>query len=60
MEGQAVADLESRDYNDGKGTLQALLKDPAQARRLRHLVNRDGGFRTATTSRSGTNRRTSR
>ena len=29
MEGQAVADLGGKDYNDGKGTLKALLDDPA-------------------------------
>ena len=29
MEGQAVADLDGKDYNGGKGTLKALLNDPA-------------------------------
>ena len=33
MEGQAVADLEGKDYNDGKGTLKFLMRDPAKARR---------------------------
>ncbi len=42
MEGQAVVDLEGRDYNDGKGTLATLLQDPALAPRLRHLRNADG------------------
>ncbi len=37
MEGQAVVDLEGKDYNDGKGTLAALLKDPAKAPLLKHL-----------------------
>ncbi len=46
MEGQAVVDLEGRDYNDGKGTLKALLKDPTHAKQLRHLTNRDGSWRT--------------
>src|SRR5688572_22325573 len=36
-EGQAVADLEGKDYNDGKGTLKALLNDPAKARLVKHL-----------------------
>ena len=31
MEGQGVADLAGKDYNDGKGTLNFLLKDPAKA-----------------------------
>ena len=31
MEGQAVADLDGKNYNDGKGTLNALFKDPAKA-----------------------------
>ena len=46
MEGQAVVDLEGRDYNDGKGTLKVLLKDPAHAKQLRHLTHRDGSWRT--------------
>ena len=40
MEGQAVADLGGKDYNDGKGTLQTLMNDPAQAGRYQNL--RDG------------------
>lgn len=44
MEGQAVADLEGRDYNGGKGTLKALLKDPARAPLVKHLVNARGGW----------------
>lgn len=42
MEGQAVADLAGKDYNNGKGTLKALLKDPARAKRLAHLVDAKG------------------
>ncbi len=42
MEGQAVADLEGPDYNDGKGTLAYLLRDPAKAPRFAHLRNPDG------------------
>ena len=30
MEGQAVADLDGPDYNDGRGTLVALLRDPVK------------------------------
>ena len=37
MEGQAVADLDGKDYNDGKGTLKALLNDPAKAPLVKHL-----------------------
>jgi hypothetical protein len=37
MEGQAVADLKGKDYNDGKGTLTALLNDPAKAPLVKHL-----------------------
>ncbi len=40
MEGQAVVDLVGEDYNDGKGTLNALLNDPAKLDMLKHL--RDG------------------
>lgn len=38
MEGQAVADLSGKDYNEGRGTLQSLLRDPAQAARFGHLA----------------------
>ena len=31
MEGQAVSDLDGKDYNGGKGTLNFLLRDPDQA-----------------------------
>src|SRR3954447_472113 len=37
MEGQAVADLEGKDYNGGKGTLKALLNDPAKAPLVKNL-----------------------
>ncbi len=46
MEGQAVVDLEGKDYNGGRGTLAALLRDPAKAPRLSHLVGPDGTWRT--------------
>ncbi|MCX7048528.1 MAG: sialate O-acetylesterase [Candidatus Sumerlaeota bacterium] len=42
MEGQAVADLEGKDYNGGKGTLKALMQDPAKAPLFRHLKNAQG------------------
>ena len=42
MEGQAVADLEGKDYNDGKGTLKALLNDPAKRHLFKHLKNDKG------------------
>ena len=44
MEGQAVADLDGKNYNDGKGTLKALLADPAKAPRLQHLRDDKGGW----------------
>ncbi len=42
MQGQAVADLEGPDYNGGRGTLDALLRDPARAAMARHLKAADG------------------
>lgn len=42
MEGQAVADLEGKDYNEGKGTLKSLLKDPARANLVKHLQTASG------------------
>jgi Carbohydrate esterase, sialic acid-specific acetylesterase/Sulfatase len=42
MEGQAVVDLDGKDYNDGKGTLAALLKDPARAPLVKHLKTEKG------------------
>jgi hypothetical protein len=44
MEGQAVVDLAGKDYNDGKGTLAALLRDPEHAATLKHLVAPGGGW----------------
>ncbi|HOD81614.1 MAG: hypothetical protein BWX88_03292 [Planctomycetes bacterium ADurb.Bin126] len=41
MEGQAVADLEGKHYNEGKGTLMSLLRDPAKAPLVRHLRKGD-------------------
>lgn len=42
MEGQAVADLSGKDYNGGKGTLNALLADPTKAKLVQHLKGADG------------------
>ena len=42
MQGQAVADLDGKDYNDGKGTLSSLLKDPVKAKLFKHLKNDKG------------------
>jgi len=42
MEGQAVADLDGKDYNDGKGTLNFLLRDPDKGSLFRHLKKPDG------------------
>src|SRR5262249_25278147 len=42
MEGQAVADLEGKDYNGGKGRLKALLKDKEKAPLLKHLADDKG------------------
>lgn len=46
MEGQAVVDLTGRDYNDGRGTLATLIKEPRLTRQMRHLQNLDGSWRT--------------
>ncbi|MCX6927379.1 MAG: hypothetical protein NT154_29865, partial [Verrucomicrobia bacterium] len=42
MEGQGCADLDGKDYNDGKGTLNYLLKDPAKAPLFKHLKDAQG------------------
>ena len=42
MQGQAVTDLDGEHYNDGKGTLVALLKDPTKAKRFQHLQTEKG------------------
>lgn len=44
MEGQAVVDLDGKDYNDGKGTLRALFADPNQAARFKHLKTGEGAW----------------
>jgi len=42
MEGQGVADLEGKDYNDARGTLNSVMKDPAKAPLYRHLKDDKG------------------
>ncbi|MFO1040524.1 MAG: sialate O-acetylesterase [Planctomycetaceae bacterium] len=44
MEGQAVTDLEGKDYNDGKGTLKFLMKDSQKAALFKHLAAPDGSW----------------
>jgi hypothetical protein len=48
MEGQAVADLDGKDYNQGKGTLNALMRDPAKFPMLKHLKNAKGEWAVRT------------
>jgi hypothetical protein len=45
MEGQAVVDLEGKDYNFGKGTLRHLMKDPAKAPLFKHLKDEKGQWK---------------
>ncbi len=42
MEGQGVADLTGKDYNNGHGTLAELMRDPARAALFKHLKTADG------------------
>ncbi len=42
MEGQGVVDLEGKDYNEGKGTLAQLMRDPAKAPLFKHLRDANG------------------
>lgn len=42
MEGQAVADLDGKDYNGGKGTLKFLLRDPGKKSPFAKLRRADG------------------
>jgi len=42
MEGQGVADLEGKDYNDARGTLSTVMKDPAKAPLYKHLKDDKG------------------
>ncbi len=45
MEGQAVVDLAGKDYNDAKGTLVTLTKDPAKQDLFKHLKDSQGKWR---------------
>lgn len=45
MVGQAVADLDGKDYNFGKGTLKSLLLDPTKAPLVKHLLASDGKWK---------------
>ena len=42
MEGQAVTDLAGKDYNEGRGTLAALMRDPVKGPLFKHLKGADG------------------
>src|SRR5258706_4452046 len=42
MEGQAVVDLDGKDYNQGKGTLATLMRDPARSTMFKHLKDAQG------------------
>ena len=44
MEGQAVADLDGKNYNEGKGTLKALLADPDKKKMVQHLKGDGDGW----------------
>lgn len=46
MEGQAVVDLEGKDYNDARGTLASISKNPDTAALVAHLQNPDGSWKT--------------
>jgi arylsulfatase A-like enzyme len=46
MEGQAVVDLEGKDYNDGKGTLKTLMRDPVKGTLFAHLKDAAGDWKT--------------
>ncbi|MGC4006665.1 MAG: sialate O-acetylesterase [Pirellulales bacterium] len=46
MEGQAVVDLDGKNYNGGKGTLKALLADPEKRKLVEHLRQVDGKWPT--------------
>lgn len=44
MEGQAVVDLDGKNYNDGRGTLKSLMRDPDKAPLFKHLRNDRGDW----------------
>lgn len=45
MEGQGVVDLEGKDYNNAKGTLVSLMKDPAKKGLFKNLKDVKGNWR---------------
>lgn len=45
MEGQAVVDLDGKNYNNGKGTLVQLMRDPSKAAMFKHLKDDAGNWR---------------
>jgi len=45
MEGQAVVDLQGKDYNDAKGTLVSLMNDPTKTDLFTHLTDAKGSWR---------------
>jgi Carbohydrate esterase, sialic acid-specific acetylesterase len=46
MEGQSVADLAGKNYNEGRGTLARMFEDPAQAKCLAYLKTASGDWAT--------------
>ncbi len=42
MEGQATVDLTGKDYNEGRGTLVAIMDDPAKKAKFAHLRDANG------------------
>src|SRR4051794_36298259 len=44
MKGQAVVDLDGKDYNGGNGTLVTLMRDPAKAAMFKHLKDAQGNW----------------
>jgi hypothetical protein len=45
MEGQAVVDLDGKNYNDGKGTLKFLFNDPEKQKMVKHLKDDSNGWK---------------
>lgn len=46
MEGQAVVDLAGKNYNEGRGTLATLMRDPVKGTMFKHLKDADGKWST--------------
>lgn len=45
MEGQAVVDLDGKNYNEGKGTLKFLYNDPEKQKMVKHLKDDSNGWK---------------